>query len=71
MIVESEETQGWILLVAKNRDVDQRLALIDKVINMSTQGARSSLTSTQEQKEDLDKELAMKYHYSGHQKFTN
>jgi len=28
MILESEETQGWILLVAKNRDVDQRL--IDK-----------------------------------------
>jgi len=30
MILELEEIQGWILLVAKNRDVDQRLALIDK-----------------------------------------
>ena len=38
---------------------------------MSVQGARSSLTSTQEQKEDLDKELAIEYHYLGYQKFTN
>jgi len=32
----------------KDRHLDQRLVLIDEAINMSTQGARSLLTSIQE-----------------------
>jgi len=37
-----------LLLVMKDRDLDQRLVLIDEAISMSTQGTRSSLTSAQE-----------------------
>ena len=37
-----------LLLATKDRHLDQRLVLIDEAINMSTQGARSLLTSAQE-----------------------
>jgi len=60
-----------LLLATKDRDLDQRLALIDEAINMSIQGARSLLTSVQEQKRRSGLALATGYHCSGRQKFTN
>jgi len=39
-----------LLLATKDRHLDQRLVLIDEAISMSNQGARSLLTSAQEQK---------------------
>jgi len=44
----------------------KRLVSINEAISMSAQGARSSLTSAQEQERRSGSELVTGYHYLGH-----